>query len=490
MPGLAAPLWLVALVALGIPIALHLWSRRPRQLVRVGSLRHLAGPQGPRAWGRRLEDLPLLALRLGLLSAVVLALAGIQWRRQRPTSQPTGTVVVADPAAVADSLEFFADPLVDSLRRAGVPIRLLITGTPPLGLTAPGSEGSQVGGLWSRLAEVDATLPPGNDLLVLANPSARDLGGARPRLSRPVRLYSPHGAQPTREVVARWQLGSDSIVESVEWRTSLLSRRYVDTVTGVLIRPVVSAALPSRVGRVYPKLTNRSVTEISMEVVADQRDTFETLAAVAALSAAIETATGTIPPVRVRGSNSQRLEAPYPAVLIWLSGQSVSNPALTLVNQGTILLEFTGKTPEQSDRLTALVAGSAGIAPIGHLWQTEAEPPGAPLLTDQYGRIIASLTRRGAGWHVRVASRLDPAWSDLALGSGLPELVYWLLTGLEDPSAAAPVSVAQARPEQSASGARRAQPAYPLERYALIMAALILLTERLVAHARLRERPA
>ncbi|HEY6222774.1 MAG TPA: BatA domain-containing protein, partial [Gemmatimonadales bacterium] len=73
MLGVTTPLWLAALAALAVPIALHLWSRRSGRAVRVGSIRLLGGAPPAMARRPRLHDPWLLALRCALLAALVLA---------------------------------------------------------------------------------------------------------------------------------------------------------------------------------------------------------------------------------------------------------------------------------------------------------------------------------------------------------------------------------------------------------------------------------
>jgi hypothetical protein len=192
----AAPLWLWALLAVGIPLALHLWSRRPHTVIRVSSVRHLQGLPTARRWSRKLTEPLLLLLRLAVVTLLALALA-----RPRLAGLPEGKgspVVLLDPRLLKDSVALGNDPLLDSLRQAGARVRLLSTGLPATPIAKPAfwyPEGRAT--MWDLIAQADRTLSPDKGLLVIARPSPEALGGVRPRVGVPVRWHVPASSRPT-----------------------------------------------------------------------------------------------------------------------------------------------------------------------------------------------------------------------------------------------------------------------------------------------------
>jgi len=202
---LLSPLWLAGLVALGLPLLLHLWSRRPARVLHVGTTRHLTGLPPVRRLVPRLTEPWLLLLRLAVFTALVLALAEPLFRRA-PVAGGAPIVLVA-PAALADSLTLRSGPAGESLRQAGEEARLLADGFPPLGA---GSEADTVPP-WDRVAEADRRLPAGRPFVVIAAARPEGLGARRPVLGRAVTWIDPGPSPPSWAIAAAW-LRQDSLV--------------------------------------------------------------------------------------------------------------------------------------------------------------------------------------------------------------------------------------------------------------------------------------
>jgi hypothetical protein len=218
----SAPLWLLGLATLAIPLALHLWSRRPKRLIRVGSLRHVAGLAEARSWAARLSEPLLLAVRLAFLTAVVLALAGpllpVRFYGR------SGELVLVDPGLLMEPARIRSDALLDSLARSRATVRLLLTGLPKIqldGYRSPfpvprfateerGTRNTEPS-LWDLLVEADQLVAPGDTIEVIARPRPSTLGGRRPRLHAAVAWHVPQDPGPRSWVVAEWQAPGDSL---------------------------------------------------------------------------------------------------------------------------------------------------------------------------------------------------------------------------------------------------------------------------------------
>jgi len=258
-----APLWLFGLAALAIPLALHLWSRRPRDVIRVGSLRHLGDVAAARTWSTRLSEPLLLALRVGLLTALVLALAGPRLQAPRLGPAPARLVLV-DPALLGDSLAL-REPLLDSLIRRHARVHLLAPGLPVRRLWDPRTSSyggpdlpgpSDAQSLWDALVEADQLLAAGGTLEVVARPLLHRLGGRRPRISATVVWHRLPAAAGREWTVARWRTPEDSL-RVVAARGDGALVRYALSTTGDAGDCHECAAVPER------RIALQGVTEAS-----------------------------------------------------------------------------------------------------------------------------------------------------------------------------------------------------------------------------------
>lgn len=433
MWSLLSPLWLTGLLALGVPLVLHLWNRRPTTVVRIGSLRGLAGPPGPRALGRRLEDIPLLLLRLAVLAAVVLGLAGLAVRRAA-----TGggvSVLLVDPLLLDDSLAVFSDPMVDSLRRTGEPIHLLAPGFPMLGGGSVPSGGAE--SVWALLGRLDDSLPPGSHVTVLAAMTAGQFGPVRPSL-----------------------------------RSSYRFRRL----------PLVISNL----------LADRPADTTTIEIFVGQGHESEAELVSAAWSAAIEAHTGVQPRVFeiLSGESEGQSDA---GIFIWLADQSVSKSVLDRVASGASLIEFLTGEPQEVQSPGITIAPTSG-APTGlfseGVWLRAGVPEGTPILIDGTGQPLLTVAALGAGQHYRLATRLEGDWSTFGQGADLPELALLTLRGHRTGVEAAPVYPSQAGTRLRPTVRSGTVGWQPLTTWAVLLAALLLVAERLVAHGRRRAEEA
>lgn len=105
---LANPIYLWALLALVVPLAIHLLSRKEGRVMPMGSLRHLQETSSQQFRGIKLNELLLLALRMLLIVLFVLMLTGLFWKNQNKEKWVVvDSMLASDKQAVA-----WADSLV------------------------------------------------------------------------------------------------------------------------------------------------------------------------------------------------------------------------------------------------------------------------------------------------------------------------------------------------------------------------------------------
>ena len=375
MPVFLNPGWLVGLAALALPLVIHLWNRRPRQTIRLGSLDFLVGRQAGASWGRRIDNLPLLLLRALLLTIVVAALARLAGPLKVPGPESQPGIVLVDPRLVDDSLALFANPVIDSLRRQGASLRLLSTDFPSL------TEGSQVDldsrDLWGALIQFDRATPLPSTVVVATIGLAGDWPGSRPTLRNHYRVV---------------------LIEAA---------KSIDTVRidpGLLVRQIQTGALTFRepLPVAAPRSTAPPEPSGLVTIVADQNDDWEAAAWRAAAEAITLHLWGRKASVLVLQPGN-RVESPDSISLtIWLSEMEPDSTDSQRIAAGGTMLRFPSQRSfEASDNtiteglLAPLIPDALDIS-IRRL-APGAASDGVPLLLDGFGTPIISETRVGRG---------------------------------------------------------------------------------------------
>jgi hypothetical protein len=439
----AAAGWL-ALMALAVPVAIHLWNRRPGRTVQVGSVRWLQAAANRRLRNLRLEQLGLLLLRAAIVGLVALALAGPQWQRQRPARLVRGLVLLA-PEVLHPAVLPGLRVTIDSLRRRGYELRQFAPGFRPistaawqqpdsLALLRPAS-GAAPDDYWLRARQATDSFP-GRPLRVLSGAALPHFRGAR--LTLPARLTWQTVPLPDSSIwlAQAGQFSADSlrllVGSSQEEGTTFRTVRLTRPRSG---GPLTVAGLPGlRYQAGNPaKLQLAGQPEVVVQteplrvvLYADSRH-----AAARYLRAALQAvAPGLAQPLEVRTVAPAARFARSPDWLFWLSDEPVPAAWLARAQQGGCLWQETaavgtpvatrlylaGLLPDAAAAVEVLrLDTSRAPASQAVVWQTGA---GQPVLLRQ-------AVGRGSRYHLR--TRLQPAWTSLPETAAFPTLLLHLL---------------------------------------------------------------
>ncbi|MEL7447932.1 MAG: BatA domain-containing protein [Pseudomonadota bacterium] len=183
--NLAWPGALLALLALALPVIIHVLQQGQHRTIDVATTRFLRNSTRQR-WRRLAVDRPLLlALRCLLLAMAVLLLAEpFTTPSTSGASRQSGWVAVS-PAVPLDEARALADA-------GNAQWRWLTDGFPEVDGPPPAASPRDT---WSLVAEADAALPAGEPLTVVMPADGARFSARRPPLGRPVewRLASPAG---------------------------------------------------------------------------------------------------------------------------------------------------------------------------------------------------------------------------------------------------------------------------------------------------------
>ena len=516
---LTNPSALLALLGLLVPLAIHLWNRRPGREVAVGSLRWLAAGANRRLRNLRLEQVGLLLLRAALLAGLAGALAGPQWRQRQPAGR--GQVLVSPELADGSRLAAVR-PTLDSLRRRGYALRWLAPGLPvitptewradSLGQPATGRNLSGNTLYWNRIKQAADSFP-GQPLHVVTPAALRGFGGPHPALPAGLtwQTIPPRAAATWLQAAAA---SSDSLRlllgRSDEKQTTFRVVRVARPQPGVILTvaglPPLRYELHQGRGRLRPQPTaaDSGLAAPAVPVAAGPLRAWIYAPAPAAgearyLRAALQAASvGLAVPLALTVGPTPPDTALALSWLFWLSDRPVPATWRRRVPSGLYLWqEAIGAG--LADTATLATAETASAAPI-HIFRRSrlALPVGSqPRWVDGLGRPVLAERREGDGVSYQLATQLNPTWSTLADSPALPALFLGLLAtepqlGVDSALTAHDqrrLDLAQlpARPSQQASRRTAPPAAYrllDLRPWLLLIVALLFGLERWLAQRR------
>lgn len=196
----SAPQWWWALLALAVPLVIHLLSRGRRQRIAIGTVRHLTGAESRALSRLRLTNWPLMLLRMVALAALAIALVGLRSPRDGRMKGGGGWVLIDPELAETGRLKAqippgFSSRLETSIAEARS-VRVLTRGLPETSVDE-GSVDGQVD-VWSLLREADSIAPEGIPFSVFSFDRVELLRGKRPHLARPVEWHVIEDTEPNQ----------------------------------------------------------------------------------------------------------------------------------------------------------------------------------------------------------------------------------------------------------------------------------------------------
>lgn len=203
---LGQPLLLIAAAGILIPLAIHLWNRRPPRLLATGSIRWFRGSTSRSARSLQLKNWPLLLLRCLLLLVFSLLVAGLFWEQPVPERDAKPSLFLVEAGLAAGKSQSW----VDSLAAEGKEARLLAPGLPPLADSLRW-KGKRID-IWGLMKEAD-TLYTYTDTVHMYSPLFQGyFSGERPEVHKHFNLLEPpYPQQPQTYGAGLYQKG-DSLV--------------------------------------------------------------------------------------------------------------------------------------------------------------------------------------------------------------------------------------------------------------------------------------
>lgn len=461
-----SPFWLISLLAVAVPIAIHLLSRRAGKKIKVGSIRFLEAFQSHHLKSFKLSEIPLLLLRIVLIAALALLLAQPQWLAKSSEAEMKlpGWVLVAP--ELLSNLPRSYQHLIDSLVAAGNELHLLAPGFPrgmnPTAQNWKPPEGGSLGGFsrlaplspmvhhraWSLLREVNTLAPAQAPLWIFSFDRLTSIRGERPALHATVKWYTVPTTRQNRWIHEARLMPKDSLhlvigfsnARQTAFEHYLLKMPHQQTILSNPNLPALeviphhdNGAYTLRLveqddnpaDHAYEIIPNKDSTIIAIIHDHERRDDARYVQSALAAAAEFSKISLVIKSQLVRGDAQDIKNA---GCVFWLADQPMPFAMLEQVERDLILISDAGAQPYE--RLESwIVMNDKNMEVSPRLWRRVApSAPGLALWTDGFGKPLLECQRRGSGLHFRFYSRFHPAWNDLVLNPIFPE---WMLSLLK-----------------------------------------------------------
>lgn len=445
----SAPFALLSLVALTIPLVIHLLHRHPGKRLKVGSIKFLQESQRHRFKSFRLHEVPLLLLRTALVAILAMLLAQPFWASSDGAFRHQGAAwALLSFEALAHAQNSPLRDEIDSLKNAGYELRLFAPGFPPLTSYSAPPESQEIEDYWSLLRELDTILPDSSRFVIFASNKIKYFRGERPALRANVIWRMLPETRPKQWISeARW-LGQDSLLALTGFgsmRHTLFTREVLQVVNRD--RLLTSENLPplswSRaanggqdtlrfwqediISRANSVLIEPIKNIKHITIIHDEQRSDDARYVQAALTAVAEFE---YLPIRINLLRPDQInEAINADLILWFSEQTLATALLEqIANGATLIRDAESKQFEPVER-EIIFNNDHEQNPPRLLRRVAATSTGFVLWRDDAGEALLTCERIDSGMLYRYASRFHPLWGELVHHAAFPQ---WILQVLEN----------------------------------------------------------
>lgn len=201
------PTYLLALLGLAVPVAIHLWSKKEGRTIKIGSIRLLSESDPKKTSSVKLNEIWLLLLRMLMIIVLVLILAQPRLKTRQEISPIT--------YLVEPSLLNFEEvnELVDSLS-ADNSVRLLQQDFPVYEKENFSGADFSIPNYWQLASEMEALST--DSIVVFTNAFISGFKGRRPEVSENINWITFDPGEPESELLAAVRKGEAVQLISVE----------------------------------------------------------------------------------------------------------------------------------------------------------------------------------------------------------------------------------------------------------------------------------
>jgi hypothetical protein len=421
-------IWLFALAALGIPVAMHLWNIKRGKTLKVGSISLItAASQNNRSL--KLHDLLLLLLRCVLLALIAFVLAIPFWQRHIDASQIKGWVLIPK-GSLKESYQKFK-PEIDSLNKAGYEFHYFNKGFEKADLNKILTDTTSFkhvssASYWSLIQQLDGQIPSSLPVYLFTSNKASYFNDEKPEVSLNLHWQTYTPVDSTSNWLAKVWLTNSNDIHVISGNSKPTETFY----THYIVQPGNPKNTPFVVNTDNGRLT---VTLKNANSIAADTATWRfaiyadgNSADAGYVKAALESVIQFTKHKAVIKQFTDAGQIPtHQSWIFWLSDKPVNK---SLIQNGDNLFVYeTGKVKDINSWINDgnEFLSKPKIALYKSINPTQSN--GQTLWQDGFGSPILSLEKQQQTSRYHFYSRFDPSWSDLVWSNDFPKMVLELI---------------------------------------------------------------
>ena len=446
-----SPISFLALTALAIPIAIHFLNRKAGKTIKVGSIRFLQASDSYRFRSLKLSEIPLLLIRIALLTMLVFLLAEPIWLSDNSNSDAENGWVLVSPELFKNSLNVEMFQAIDSLVAEGHELRIFAENFRQFSLADSFTVSNSDENYWSLIRQAEAVAPHNSTFWVFTPNRLTSFRGQRPTLHSKVHWYSSTVLSQNRWIDEAKIFSDDSLKISVGfsdssktfWRDyfiKLPEKREILSDNGLppmefmpaqsndnsRVRLIEQDAIP------HDNLMGLSVDDaFDILILHDgsRRDDAHYIEAGLQVIFDYDHNAGSIQSRLIKNGVAGLDDFHW---IIWLSPDPVPQNILEKTKEGINILADADS--EYLAVQSQILAGDERVIGAPRLFRrTLSQGLGVALWQDGFGEPVLEYRKKGNSLYLQFHSRFHPSWTELVLHPAFPEMMLRLLEFVKNP---------------------------------------------------------
>ena len=420
-------IWLFALAALSIPVAIHLWNIKRGKTLKVGSISLITVSSQKKSRSLKLNDLLLLLLRCLLLALVAFVLAVPLWQRHN-SSTVKGWVLIPK-RELKETYQKFK-PTIDSLNKAGYEFHYFNKGFAKADLTKGLADTTNYKNTnvsyWSLVQQLDGQISSSLPVRLFTSNGIIHFNGVKPQVSLNLHWQTYTPADSTSKWIERAWLTNNGNVQIVRGDSQPEGMYFMSY-------PLGPNSIKHDTGFVYASKSDSISIIIKNEVNLVALDTTTWRFAIyaeknspdagyvkAALASIVQFTKhkATIKQYADVGQISQ-----HQNWVFWLSVKPVNQQ----LNCDNLIVYENGKVKNSNSWINDESSSKEKIALYKSVVTTRNND--YSVWKDGFGDPVLSLQKQEQTSTYHFYNRFDPAWNDLVWSDSFPKMMMKLIVG-------------------------------------------------------------